>query len=105
MDLTVGIAHLTAVLAQHAAWYGARCVGLDVVFVVEGAHGVLAPPAQAPELGALVLQGWRSVSLLCLPYGMVLSATSGAPDFLRTVAGRLLRQRDNSETRFARGKH
>jgi hypothetical protein len=85
----VGIAHLTAALAPHAAWYGARCVGLDVVCVVEGDHGVLAPPAQAPALGALVLQGWRSVSLVCLPYGMVLYAASGAPDFLRTVTGRL----------------
>src|SRR5262249_12558486 len=67
MDLTVGIAHITAALAQHAAWYGARCVGLDVVFTIDGDHGVLAPPAQAPEIGALALQGWRSVSLLCPP--------------------------------------
>jgi len=105
MDLTVGIAHITAALAQHAAWYGARCVGLDVVFAVDGYHGVLAPPAHAPETGALALQGWRSVSMVCLPYAMVLYAASGAPDFLRTVTGRLLRQWDNIETLFERGKH
>jgi hypothetical protein len=105
MDLTVGVSHVTAALAQHAAWYGARCVGLDVVFAVDRGHGVLAPPAQAPEIGALALQGWRSVSILCPPYGMVLYAASCAPDFLRTVTGRLLQQWDNIETLFARGKH
>ena len=104
MDLTVGVSHVTAALAQHAAWYGARCVGLDVVFAVNGDHDVLAPPAPAPEIGALALQGWRSVSMVCPPYGIVLYAASGAPDFLRTVTGRLLRQWDNIETLFERGK-
>jgi len=102
MDLTVGVSHVTAALAQHAAWYGARCVGLDVVFAVDGDHGVLVPPAPAPETGALALQGWRSVSILCPPYGMVLYAASCAPDFFRTVTGRLLRQWDNIETLFER---
>jgi putative endonuclease (uncharacterized protein DUF1780) len=105
MDLTASIAHVTAALAQHAAWYGVRCVGLDVVVAVDGHHGVLAPPAQAPAIGALTLQGWRSVSVVCPPSGMVLYAASGAPDFLRAVTGRLLRQWDNIETLFERGKH
>src|SRR6266851_357716 len=105
MERAVGIAHVTAALAEHAVWYGARCVGLDVVVAVDGDHGVLAPPAQAPEIGALALQGWRSVSVLCPPYGMVLYATSGAPAFLHLVTGRLLRQWDNSESLFERGKH
>jgi hypothetical protein len=90
-DLSVGIAHITAALAQHAGWYGARCVGLDVVVSLDGHHGVLALPAQAPEISMLALQGWRSVSVLCPPYAMVLYATSGAPDMLRTVTGRVLR--------------
>jgi Putative endonuclease, protein of unknown function (DUF1780) len=105
MDLTVGISQVTAALAQHAAWYGVRCVGLDVVVAVDGHHGVLAPPAQAPAIGALALQGWRSVSVVWPPSGMVLYAASGAPDFLRAVTGRLLRQWDNIETLFERGKH
>jgi hypothetical protein len=105
MDLTASIAHVTAALAQHAAWYGVRCVGLDVVVTVDGHHGVLAPPAQAPEISALALQGWRSVSVVCPPSGMVLYAASGAPDFLRAVTGRLLRQWANIETLFERVKH
>ena len=105
MDLTASLAHVPAALAQHAAWYGVRCVGLDVVVAVDGHHGVLAPPAPAPAIGALALQGWRSVSVVCPPSGMVLYAASGAPDFLRAVTGRLLQQWDNSETLCERVKH
>jgi hypothetical protein len=105
MDRAVGIAHITAALAQHAAWYGARCVGLDVVVVINGHQDVLAPHAHAPEIDALAMQGWRSVSVMCPPYGMVLYATSGAPVFLCAVTGRLLRQWDNCETLFESGKH
>jgi Putative endonuclease, protein of unknown function (DUF1780) len=105
MDLTASLAHVPAALAQHAAWYGVRCVGLDVVVAVDGHHGVLAPPAQAPAIGALALQGWRSVSVVCPPSGMVLYAASGAPDFLRAVTGRLSQQWDNSETLCERVMH
>ena len=105
MDLMVGISQVTTVLAQHAAWYGVRCVGLDVVVAVDGSHGGLAAPARASEIGALALQGWRSVSVVCPPSGMVLYAASGAPDFLRTVTGRLLRQWENIDTLCARVKH
>ena len=104
INLTVSVSHVTAALAQHAAWYGARCVGLDVVVVVDEHYCVLAQPAPAPEIGALALQGWRSVSVLCPPYGIVLYAASGAPEFLRLVTGRLLWQWDNRETLFKRGK-
>jgi hypothetical protein len=104
IDLTVSVAHITEALAQHASWYGARCIGLDVVVSLEGYHGMLTPATQAPETGTLAMQGWRSVSVLCPPYGMVLYAASGASDFLRTVTGRLLRQWDNCETLFKKGK-
>ena len=97
MDLTACLAYIPTALAPHAAWYGVRCVGLDVVVAVEGWHGVLAPPAPAPVLRALALQGWRSVSVVCPPAGMVLYAASGAPDFLCAVTGRLFPQGDNSE--------
>jgi len=103
-DLAGVVPHVTAALAAQAAWYGTRCVGLDALVSVDGRWRVLAPPAQAPEIEALTLQGWRSVSVLCPPYGMVLYAASGAPAFLRTVTGRLLRQWDNMDTLFERVK-
>jgi hypothetical protein len=103
-DLVGVVPHVTAVLAAQAAWYGTRCVGLDALVSVDGRWRLLAPPAQAPEVEALTLQGWRSVSVLCPPYGMVLYTASGAPAFLRMATGRLLRQWDNMDTLFERVK-
>jgi hypothetical protein len=98
MELAVLVSHLTAALAEHAAWYGARCVGLDALVSVEPCCGVLAQPAPLPEVGALTMQGWRSVSVVCPPYGMVLYATDGAPTFLRLVSGKLVRHGDTLDT-------
>jgi len=104
IELAVLIPYLTAALAEHAAWYGARCVGLDALVSVEQCCGVLVQPSPLPEVGALTVQGWRSVSVLCPPYGMVLYAADGAPAFLRLVSGRLARHGDTINTRCDRGK-
>ena len=40
----------------------------------------------------LVQQGWRSVSMVFLPYGSVLSACGVAPEFLRSYSGQILRE-------------
>jgi hypothetical protein len=88
------VSQVAATLDEHAAWYGARCIGLDAVVSVEGCCRVPAPPAAAPEVAALTWQGWRSVSVVWPPYGMVLYAANGAPAFLRLVTGRLLGQVD-----------
>jgi putative endonuclease (uncharacterized protein DUF1780) len=104
MELAVLVSHLTAALAEHAAWYGARCVGLDALVSVERHYGMLVQPAQPPEVGALTVQGWRSVSVVCPPYGMVLYAADGAPAFLRLVSGRLVRHGDTCDTRCDRVK-
>jgi hypothetical protein len=98
MELAVLISRLTTTLAEHAAWYGARCVGLDALVSVEMCHGVLVQPAQPAEVGALLMQGWRSVSVVCPPYGMVLYAAASAPAFLRLVSGRLVRHGEPSDT-------
>lgn len=104
MALAVLVSHLTAALAEHAAWYGARCVGLDALVSVERRYGVLVQPAQPPEVGALTVQGWRSVSVVCPPYGMVVYAADSAPAFLRLVSGRLVRHENTFDTRYARIK-
>jgi hypothetical protein len=88
-ELAGVVSQVTATLAEHAAWYGARCIGLDALVSVEGCGRVLAPPAAALEVEALTRQGWRSVSVVWPPSGMVLYAARGAPAFLRLVTGRL----------------
>jgi hypothetical protein len=104
MARAVLVPHLTAALAEHAAWYGARCVGLDALVFVEERPDVLIQPSQPPEVRALAVQGWRSVSVVCPPYGMVLYAADGAPAFLRLVTGRLVRHGDTIDTRCDRVK-
>jgi len=101
-DVAVLVPHITATLAVHAAWYGVRCVGLDALVSVDGGQPGLAPHVQVPEVAALSLQGWRSVSVLWPPYGIVLYAGSGAPAFLRLVTGRLLWLWNNIDTLFER---
>ncbi len=103
MEHAVLVPHLTAALAEHAVWYGARCVGLDALVFVEERYGVLVQPSPPPEVRALTVQGWRSVSVVCPPYGMVLYAADGAPAFLRLVSGRLVRHGDIIDTRCDRG--
>ena len=90
--------HVTAALAAHAAWYGARCTGLDALVVVDECQSVLTPPALAPGVAALPWQGWRSVSVWWPPYGLVLYAASGAPAFLRWGTGKLFRHGDTIDT-------
>jgi hypothetical protein len=81
------LALVTAVLAPHAAWYGARCTGLDALVVVDEGHHLLAPPALVSGVAALPQQGWRSVSVWWPPSALVLYAASGAPAFLRDGTG------------------
>src|SRR5256885_10282049 len=90
MELAVLIPHLTAALAEHAAWYGARCVGLDALVSIEPCCDMLVQPSPLPEVGALTVQGWRSVSGMCPPYGIGLYAADGAPAFLRLARRRLV---------------
>ena len=40
----------------------------------------------------LVQQGWRSVSMVFLPYGSVLAACGTAPEFLRSYNGKILKE-------------
>src|SRR5215471_507812 len=102
--LAVLVSHLTAALAEHATWYGPRCVGLDALVSVERYSGMLVQPTQPPEVRALIVQGWRSVSVMCPPYGMVLYAADSAPAFLRLVRGRLVRHEDPIDIQCDRAK-
>ncbi len=86
--------HVTAVLAPHAAWYGARCTGLDALVCVDACPCVLAPPALGTGVAALPRQGWRSVSVWRPPSGLVLYAASGAPAFLRVETRTRFRHED-----------
>ena len=49
---------------------------------------VLVPRSIAHDVSRVQRQGWRSVSVLFPPYGIVLIARDSAPTFLRNLAGK-----------------
>jgi hypothetical protein len=78
-------------LAEKASRYGQRtCAALDAVIYFDpgSSHLYPAEPQGASDaLAELGRQGWRSVSMLALPYGIVLTANADAPDFLQQKVG------------------
>jgi hypothetical protein len=64
---------------------------LDAVVYLDigNSHLYTAEPRDAADgLAELTNQGWRSVSIITLPYGIVLTANADAPDFLCSRIGR-----------------
>ncbi len=78
-------------LAKKASHYGVNnCSKLDALVNVDlsGRHlWPLESNLEAEVTDSLNQQGWRSVSKLLLPYGLVLIAKPDAPDFLKDNAG------------------
>lgn len=83
-------------LAKKASHYGfSNCSKLDALVNVDlsGRHlWPLESHLQSEVSEALSQQGWRSVSMLFLPYGIVLAAKPDAPDFLKDNAGVVLNE-------------
>jgi hypothetical protein len=81
-------------LSEKAARYGAAaCANLDALVYIDLRHRHLWPlePTGHVRAGAVLqVQGWRSVSMLFVPYGVVLLAAPTAPAIIRARAGRVL---------------
>ena len=75
-------------LSNKAAKYGAGCKDIDALVYVDLDKVFLEPNSPVPNTVELQCQGWRSVSLLFSPYGVVLFASSKAPLFLRATSGK-----------------
>lgn len=77
--------------ARHYA--PASIATLDALVYLDLANSHLWPldPPPAPAvIDELSRQGWRSVSLLAIPYGAVLTVGTNAPEFLKTKCGLIL---------------
>ena len=78
-------------LAGKARHYApATTAALDALLYLDLANSHLWPLEPGPASAVtdeLNRQGWRSVSMLSLPYGSVLTASSNAPEFLKSKAG------------------
>jgi hypothetical protein len=73
--------------------YGPRgCAALDaLVYADITGTRFLTPRSVARDVSRLEQQGWRSVSVLFPPYGIVLLAHDSAPAFLRKLVGKTRR--------------
>ena len=56
--------------------------------------------SHVPDTTGLKHQGWRSVSLLFPPYGVVLFTRNGAPEFLLGAVGKTSMQWQDIDTLF-----
>lgn len=81
------ISLITNVLVKKSKKYGkVQCENIDAL-VYMNLNRYLKPSSENTKLNELHMQGWRSVSVLFPPYGIVLLATDSAPDFLRSKVG------------------
>jgi len=84
---------LTSALEGKARRYGDQCTTLDaLVYVNLTATRVLDPTTPPGDTCALEAQGWRSVSIVFPPYGIVVVSTANSPAFLRALIGKVLRE-------------
>lgn len=78
-------------LRKKAALYSTAVrAKLDILIYINLHNSHLDVSSEHPAPDQLQKQGWRSVSMLFLPYGEVLFAREGAPEFLRHAEGHAL---------------
>jgi hypothetical protein len=65
--------------------YKNGCTEIDALVYVDIKDRFLAVNSTIPDLEGLKSQGWRSVSVLFSPFGVVLFTGSTAPEFLRAI--------------------
>lgn len=74
-------------LSAKAAKYGSGCKDIDALVYIDLQSGFLLTRPSIGRADHSRLQGWRSVSLLFPPCGIVVFATPLAPAFIREAAG------------------
>lgn len=89
VDLNTLIHEVTAALSVKANKYGITCQDLDMLIYLDLRKRFLAAESAQLRVEPLKAQGWRSVSLLFPPYGVVLYAKPEAPDFLKAAEAKL----------------
>lgn len=80
------VPEIVTALSEKAQKYGAECKNIDALMYINIQNQFLAVDSDLPKVDQLKYQGWRSVSFVFPPYGVILFATSFAPSFL-TGAG------------------
>jgi len=100
VDLRMLVPEIIAAISEKAKKYGAGCNGIDMLVYVNLTNRYLAAHSELPNMNELHLQGWRSVSLMFPPYGIILFAESAAPDFLAALKPEQYMEWKNIDTLF-----
>lgn len=79
------VSEIVDALSEKAQKYGTGCNDIDALVYVNLGNRFLAPNSNVPNIDKLRSQGWRSVSVVFPPCGVILFAGSAAPDFLSTL--------------------
>jgi hypothetical protein len=87
-------------LSEKFQIYGLKgCESLDALVYINQKR-FLDTSSDVSAFDKLMSQGWRSVSLLFLPYSHVIYAKKDAPEFLKINAGQTKKECDNSDIWF-----
>jgi hypothetical protein len=87
-------------LQMKSIGYGIECGNLDALVYVNLQNRFLSANQQVAGVEVFKTQGWRSVSMVFVPYASVLYANESAPDFLRERAGCVLNKWPHPEGWF-----
>jgi len=90
-------------LSEKSRKYGTGCKNIDALVYVNREDLYLKPDSNIPNIAKLQSQGWRSVSFLFPPYGVVLYSTVKAPDFLNSIKPGQYMKWSDIETLFSAG--
>jgi len=79
------VPEVVGALSEKARKYGLGCSDVDALVYVNRETQFLAANSLMPDLAELRSQGWRSVSVVFPPYGVILCRKSMCPDFLSAL--------------------
>lgn len=72
-------------MSKKAQKYGSKCNRIDALLYINLQNQYLSPDSDWPQVDQLKAQGWRSVSFVFPPYGVILFALPSAPSFLNKI--------------------
>jgi len=92
---------VTEALRDKVAKYGKGCKDLDALVYVDLENRCLDVKTNISNLAKLKSQGWRSVSVLFPPHGIIFHAhPKDGPNFILAYSGRALSRWDDWDTLF-----
>lgn len=100
VNIETFVPEIVEALSEKSKKYGTGCKDIDALVYVNLEDRYLVADFTIPNIADLQSQGWRSVSILFPPYGVVLFATAVAPKFLNSIQPGQYMEWSNIDTLF-----